>query len=341
MTWGLTNVVVFGTVPHVMTNGAHTPHPEAKATAKDRLLQTIAVLGLIAILLLGAWGIIQLAFNLPGIFSNLGGSLSGVFNGSATSTLQVRESVSVTAPAVVTTGQPFSIQWRHIGGTGSFGYTVHYSCAEGVSLKAPLPNGTYQTVECNTPFNFTNAKDKMTLQPTVTAAAPAKITFTVSAVRLSNNQVVVSGTASSTLQKSAVKTTSSGTYTASSAKKTLSGSPDLLVQINSVTPAGYGRSNVTFTIMNIGSNVAYAGWTFDVELPTSRGYTYNSAPQQPLYPGDRIVYNLGFENENDRDDRDYDRDDSRRNYDGEIVITVDPGNYVREANEWNNTASVR
>ena len=39
---------------------------------KENLVRVVAVLGLIAVLLLGAWGIIQLAFFIPTLFSGAG-----------------------------------------------------------------------------------------------------------------------------------------------------------------------------------------------------------------------------------------------------------------------------
>lgn len=328
-----------------MTNGQHPPRHEAKATAKDRLLQTIAILGLIAILLLGAWGIIQLAFNLPGIFSSVGSSISGMFR-TASSTQAVKESMTVTAPQSITNEQPFTLTWRHTLSGGQYGYTVSYSCVDGISMKAPLPTGSYQAVECGKPFNFTNATQKMTLIPTVTAN-DARVTFTVSAVKLSNKQVSVSGTASANAKTkevtTATKTTTSttgATYYGSGRTSNLYGYPDLVVQINSINSlsSSFGRTAVVFTIQNAGTNVALAGWTFDAFLPVNNGFLYSSPLQQPLYPGDRIVYTLTFdEGDYDRDYRNY-RHDDYDNYGG-ITITVDPRNQVYEASEFNNTAS--
>jgi len=322
-----------------MTNGHPLPPPQHKATAKDRLLQTIAILGLIAVLLLGAWGIIQLAFNLPGVFQNLGGSLKELFNveRSATSTPAVL-GITVTAPQAITSGAPFTLSWEHAATAGQYAYTVSYSCVEGVSMKAPLPNGTYKDVACATPFNYTNASARTTLSPVITRVTPGKVTFTVSAVRLSTNQVAVSGIASSDASKgTTVQTKTSVQPTAkyqpaSPSPKTYSGYPDLAVQINSVNSLSsvYGRTAVQFTIANMGTNVAYAGWTFTAFLPTSGGYNFNSQPQQPLYPGDKIVYTLTY-------------DQPYQNYGGygaaPVTIVVDPQNQVPESIEANNTAT--
>ena len=49
-------------------------------------------------------------------------------------------------------------------------------------------------------------------------------------------------------------------------------------------------------ISNNGTNIVTGGWTFNAMLPINGSYTFGSQPQQALYPGDKIVYNLSFSN---------------------------------------------
>jgi hypothetical protein len=84
----------------------------------------------------------------------------------------------------------------------------------------------------------------------------------------------------------------------------LYGLPDLSVRILSITPVG-SRYTMQFVIENIGTNVARSGWSFNALLPIQNqytqaptvgaGYTYTAPAQQALYPGDKIVYTLGFD----------------------------------------------
>lgn len=272
-------------------------------------LRTVAVVGLIAVLLLGAWGIILLAFNLPAVVGSLGTSVGGLFSNSATSTSQTStnangENIAVTAPASAVAGQPLAVSWNHTGASGQYAYTISYSCQNGVSMKAPLPTGSYQTTSCNTPFNYVNASQHMTLIP----SGSGTITFTVSAKRLSDNTTTTSGaattiisgsTASNTSTPSSAGTGSTGTpsytYVPATQTQALYGSPDLSVRIISTAPTYNGRTNVVFEIQNVGTNVAHSGWSFNAILPTSPTYTYTSPAQQALYPGDKIVYTLGFD----------------------------------------------
>ncbi len=272
-----------------------------ESSTKDIFLRTIAVLGLIAVLLLGAWGIIQLAIALPGIFGQIGGGVSNVF------TSTPKESLSVSAPASATSGQSFSVSWDHTGGSDTYSYTLSYACESGLSLKAPVPTGSYESVACNTPFDYVNASDNMTVIPSLTGTNSASLVITVSSTDLSTGAITTTGLATTNVTTGAAQ---SSTYTppqtTASAAPTVSyrparvraplyGYPQFAIVYNSTTPNG-SLITVTFTVENVGTNVIPSGWMFDALLPVNGGYTFESQPQQALYPGDKIVYSLSFNN---------------------------------------------
>jgi hypothetical protein len=289
-----------------------------KTGFRDSALRAVAIIGLIAILVLGAWGIIQLVVGLPDFFSSFG-SPSSI--GTTTA-----EQMNATAPSIATAGQPFTLSWSHQGGAGNYGYAISYACADGLMIAAPVPTGQMQLVPCNTPFNFTNASASITLIPVLPNNASQKqvtTTFTVGANRLSDGTITSTGTSSvvtilpsrntqstgasagSTSSNSSTGTTnttgsnttgstSTGSYTPSGRTSNLYGLADLAVRILSVTPTAGNRVSVQFEVSNAGTNVAAYGWGFRAQLPIDGGYTYVSQSQQKLYPGDRIVYTLGF-----------------------------------------------
>jgi hypothetical protein len=270
-------------------------------TFRDRALRAIAILGLIVILLLGAWGIIQIAFTLYGFLGH---------NNTSTNTNTTQEQVTVTAPATVASGSPFNLSFSHQNGSGNYGYQISFSCAQGLTVQAPLPTGQLQAVPCNTPFNYTGATTNMPLTVSVSGSSPVSTTFTVAAKNLASNATTASGTATVSITpaaNTAVGGTSTGSNTSSNTKTTkpkttyvpaqrtatLYGSPDLAVSMGTLA-GGNGNYSATFTIQNVGTNVTPANWTFNAWLPTNGGYTYTSAPQQALRPGDKIVYTLAF-----------------------------------------------
>ncbi len=294
----------------------HNTH--TKTGAREVFLRTIAIVGLIAVLVLGAWGIILLAFNLPSVFSNAGSYLSGAFtnndddnNGNTPSSTLV-----VTAPQNVTSGNTFQLGWDHQGvSSNDYTYTLTYACESGLSIKAPRANGSYEVVNCDTPFNFVGASENMRLIPTLSSAGTKAAVITVTATDMSGNPVAFSpAIVNVTRAAAAVPTTpstptnnnSSQTYVAAATQATqLYGSADLATRIISVTPAQgyYGNYNnqtrrytMQFEISNVGTNVAQNGWNFNTLIPwTPNTYTFTSQAQQTLYPGDKIVYTLGFD----------------------------------------------
>lgn len=265
-----------------------------KHTFKEHVLRVIAVVGLIAVLLLGAWGIIQLAFFIPDFLS---GVASGIHNNTA-----AKETLVVSMPLAATSGSSVPVSWTHKNGSGQYGYSISYSCAAGVSVKAPLPNNTLQTVPCDTPFNYTNAGATMPLTFVNTSGKSASVTVTVTAAKLSTGAITATGAANTSIapatKKTATKTSAkaSTSYVAARRTTALYGTPDLQVRIisNPGTVSAGTQIPLQFEIANIGTNVVAANWNFTANLPYSGGYTYQSPNQQALYPGDKIVYTLSY-----------------------------------------------
>lgn len=309
-------------------------------TFRENFLRVIAVIGLIAILLLGAWGIIQLAFYLPTFFGSIG---------------QTKETLTASAPAQSVSDKAFPLSWKHAGKDGEYSYAVSYACSPGLAFAAPVPTGAFQLVKCDTPFNYVNATSSMPIIPVLAPGVKeASTTLTVAATRLSDGTIAVKGTAKTTVSASTTPAAAPAapaepkpaapaakpvtpakpatTYVPSGRTQNLYGAPDLAVQITAApTQAQAGsRISLQFVITNIGTNAAPAGWTFNAVLPYQPLYVYPSGGQQMLYPGDRIVYTLG-----------YDVMPAQGGYYGgqaQATIEVDPMNQVQESSDYNNTA---
>lgn len=81
---------------------------------------------------------------------------------------------------------------------------------------------------------------------------------------------------------------------------------------------------VVFDVTNLGS-VRSEGWQFSVNLPTFAGL-YTPPDQQPLNPGERIRFTLGFRN-------------LVRTGSNTVTITLDPANRVSDSNRANDVAT--
>jgi hypothetical protein len=320
---------------------------EAKNTFRDNLLRVVAILGLLAVLLLGAWGIIQVAFFVSGLFTNS--------NDAGTAIPAQHETVTISVPQTALPGQAITVNWKHQGGSGAYAYGVIYSCQEGLSFKTPVPTGALQEVSCNTPFDFVQATSSMSLTPVYSGSSDVRATITVIATRLSTGSttasasaaITISGTKKAATPAAPSKTTTTGsapksTYVASGHTSNLYGYADLAVRINTVYSKN-GNAYADFTVQNVGTNVAPAGWTFDATIPLQGVYTYPAGPQRALYPGDYIVYTLAWGGDNAYYP-------GCIGYTGNCIgsptygtqtmsVAVDPQNQVPETNESNNYAS--
>jgi hypothetical protein len=265
---------------------------------RDSLVRIVAFIGLLLVLILGAWGIILLAFNLPTIASNVGNSIISLFTSAPGAVQGSLSPVTVTAPESVASGASLSISWA-ADDSSDYVYSLSYACQDGLALKAATPSGSYQTVACATPFNYTNASNKMTLIPSITGSAPLPLTVTVAASKTGGIKLAASGSATISVKPASTASTggtSGTTYVPANRTANLYGYADLAVRITSINSLSsvQGRVAVQFEVENIGTNVAAAGWMFNATLPVGYAYTYSSATQQALYPGDKIVYTLGF-----------------------------------------------
>lgn len=317
-------------------------------TFRDNLLRVVAVLGLLAILLLGAWGIIQVAFFISGLFTN-----SSETNN--TPAPAAHEIVTISMPASALPGQNVAVNWKHQGGAGAYAYAVSYACADGLSIKAPLPTGALQAVPCNTPFNYTNASTSMSLTPAYSGSTDAHTAITITATQLSTGKITASATGNLTVTATKTAkptTTTSGTtapkstYVPSGRTQNLYGYADLAVSITSA----YSRNNntvVQFVIQNVGTNVTPGTWTFSAIIPWQGSYTYPAGPQRALYPGDRIEYTLAYGGDSGYG---YGYTPTCFGYTGNCIgsatygqqtvsVSVDPYNQLTELTKANNYAS--
>lgn len=218
-------------------------HGHKETSFKGMVLRAIAVIGLVAILLLGAWGIIQIAFALPGF-------LHTFFSSNTPSPTIAQIDQTVATPS-----------------------TPH--------IEVPTPTTAAQPTQKPTPLPVQDVAPKSTVTRT----------------------------------------------------STLYGSPDLSVSILSIQPSG-NRYTMQFIVSNMGTNVSAAGWVLTAHIPLTPVYTYTSAVQPGLYPGDKIIYTLtfdvptygyGYPTYNDRT----------------VRIIVDPQGYITEYNRLNNTAATQ
>ena len=84
----------------------------------------------------------------------------------------------------------------------------------------------------------------------------------------------------------------------------------------------YDRVAVKFEVKNIGTKSS-DNWTFNAVLPTYPLHIYHSKGQQILGPGDRIVFTIGFDSMENKEE-------------GIVTINIDPTGSLNESLKTNN-----
>jgi len=101
--------------------------------------------------------------------------------------------------------------------------------------------------------------------------------------------------------------------------------PDFGIRILNTGVNAEGRAFARFEVVNLGGR-ATGEWRFQATLPTTDNLSeYNSSIQSSLASGEKVIFNVGFEN--------------ARFGTNTITISLDPQNSIDENNESNNTAS--
>lgn len=334
----------------------HTNNDDIRAMA----LKALAVIGFVAILVFGVWGLIQVGRMFPNIMSAISSaavSLSSMF--------VPAERLEIALPSGnIASGEPFTISWTHEGKREDGTYSLSFDCRDGLSMEAPASNGVYQKVFCNTPFNLTNESASMKLIALSSQSRFLDVPLTLTFTRLDTGEVtaktetaitVINDKVSGTTATSTPPTTggagtgtgvrpgtpSRNTYVITQAGRASdpNGRADLSVTIldtgivdsnNVYVKTGsisrQQKGAVRFVVENLGSKTVES-WNFSAVLPTLPMHIFSSPMQPALGPGDKIEYTLAFDQVDGAATK------------NTITINADPSNMVwNEATESNNIA---
>ncbi len=175
--------------------------PESRSRALDVATRVFAVIGFVAIIGAGLWGTASVARGIPNAFSAIASaivSLTSIF-------VPANEQITISVPSLtVLSGEEFSISWEHVNKSVEGSYTFRYDCADGVSFASPTASGSLVTVFCNTPFNFLNERDSITLTPTSTSNRFIDVTLHVDFTPNGQNTPTVTGSTLLTIANEAI-----------------------------------------------------------------------------------------------------------------------------------------
>ena len=313
------------------------------------LILIFAVVGLIAVLGFGVWGIAKIAKTLPspaGAVSRLASLISGI-----TLTKELVESASnVTAdPKTIISGETFTLEWRAPNkGTAGI-YELEYDCHAELTLALP----TGEEILCNAPFNLWS-KETMGLTAISKSEAPAELSISINFIAQGTNVPAKVGSANIIVSpkedtpKAAGAPPKAAALTAGKEKisarlvdgivPSVGGAANLAIQIADVgiinettgvfthatSVSANQRAGIVFDIMNIGG-VPSSQWRFRAALPAAGG-DYLSDAQDPIAAGTKVRYTIGFK-------------DLTKTGENAAAITIDPSQQISDADRANNTAT--
>ena len=335
-------------------------HMENSTDSRQKLAggatRALAVIGFVAVLIIGMWGSVQVARAVPGTLS----AIAAAFVSVTQIFVPASETITLSAPSLsVPTGSPLTLSFTHNKKSVDGSYTFRYNCVNGVSFVSGQ-NGATENIFCNTSFRFNNTNNTLTVTPVSTENRFVDVEVFVDFTPNGTNSSTVTGSTVVTVENTTVAT-SPTTVTppittpkppvtptrGSETKVTIpisgntqvnnpNGYVDLTARVieigtvdkatgafvASTTPNRRDRVAIRFAIENVGTKTSKE-FTFNAVLPTLPPYTYFSPMQQSLNPGDRIEFTVGFDSFIDASQ-------------GEVIINVDPTGTVNERSKDNN-----
>jgi len=146
---------------------------ETQENTKNRVIKTLAILGLISIIIIGIWLSVQVVRVIPGAFSSLASIANSVQNNRPLSTLTI-----ATEKSIVNAGESFNISWTNLDKEGT--YSFYYTCTDGTSVEIRTANGRISAMQCDN--NITLPEGDYSLDITVSSERKRfiDIPFTIS-----------------------------------------------------------------------------------------------------------------------------------------------------------------
>ncbi len=322
--------------------------------------RVLAIIGFVAIIIIGMYGSVRVAQSVPGAFKQLAAaivSITSIF-------VPADELITLSLSSyTVQNGLPLTIAFDHQNKQVDGTYALRYSCTDGVSFSTIDGDGTTAAIACNQPYAFQPFNSSVVVTPESTKLRFTDVEVFVTFTPAGAGASTVSGSTVVTIENSKLSTTSltpgGSTPTTPTTPTTPvtpkpqppkretivvpqgrasdpNGYTDLTARIIEVgiidstgafiassTPSRQNRVAVRFAIENIGTKTANREFNFSAVLPTYPPYTYFSPTQIVLGPGDRIEYTIGFDS--------FEQDNV-----GEFIVNVDPTSSINEKDKVNN-----
>jgi hypothetical protein len=306
---------------------------------KDSFFVALTAVLIVLIAILLVWFVIKVIPKAFSLFrSGVATTLDSVFISGDDSTTEVNKKS-------IASGDIFDLSLGTVN-NGEL-YTFLYPCMDGVSFS--LTDSQKTKIECGKDFFLLNKESTVSIVGYSTKAriniVPIKIGLqkqdSQNIENIYNFKLTITNQGYSA-PVATTTTTNTPVYTNNTTPTNIYvGKADLSVRIidtgiinrntlqftKTAAVSSTDRAGVKFEVRNIGGR-ATGAWNFTASMPSQTSPSYQSDSQVSLKPGDRIEFTLGFDNPS--------------NVIGvnNFSVSIDPQNYIDEANELNNTASI-
>jgi hypothetical protein len=294
---------------------------------KEGVTKSLAIVGLIALILFIAWLSVQIVNVVPSAFSSLAATISGVREYEEV-VIAEQTPVTLALKSDVSTqksGDPVALMWSQPDSTGTF--TLTYVCQEGLAVDI-LEVAGLKSIACDTNYELGNTNNATVIIDSEKATS-TEVVFTVafnaegatestlnesSLVVVTNDTLlvaevpvegVVSGVATTTPPTiSAPDPVPIFTYAIpvsnpngniNLAARFLNSGEIVNNQFRLARTQQNGQGALQFEVKNLGTKTS-ENWTYSVTLPNQD--IYRSDVQAPLKPNERAVIAIGFQAEN-------------------------------------------
>lgn len=290
--------------------------------SKLKILNTLAIFGLIGIIFLIAWLSVQIVNLFPSAINSLASIADSVYNSDPLKEISVEKNIVINSTDdKIKSGENFVITWNNDATSGQ--YVFKHTCVEGVAVSIESDTNKFTSTTCGETYNI-GLVDKAVLIINSEKKAEVNLDYTISYFK--NNGLTESSSTTKTViienprfedKPDTVATTTQGEVTKPDNKPTTTYDYTYKIPVSNpngftdleVTYLGIGKRNSSgiftntgildkdlsgafqFSVKNIGTKTSEK-WSFSANLPGD--LSYESKDQTPLKPNERSIITLGF-----------------------------------------------
>ncbi len=160
---------------------------------KQPVIKTLAIAGLIGVIIFIAWLAVQIVQVLPSAISSIASTANSVYNYNPLQTSQLTLNTNET---LVNVNQPFALSWNRPYASGTYAFS--YNCSENISLNLSAEGKEFSDLDCNKQYDL-GPVDNVTLSVNATKERYTDVSYTIAFYRPNSATPAASQTSTTTI----------------------------------------------------------------------------------------------------------------------------------------------